>query len=82
MQPGGAQDLHPGTAFCYATPVFPSECLLDIERLHEQRAPFDELEAAVIRLALAHPGELHDDAVDALRYVIRFAKLQVVQNCD
>lgn len=58
------------------------EVRLDIDRLREQRAPFDELEASVVRLALAHPGELHDDAVDALRYVIRFAKLQTVRNRD
>lgn len=56
------------------------EVRLDIDRLREQRAPFDELEAAVVRLSLAHPGELHEDAVDALRYVIRFAKLQAVRN--
>ena len=60
-------------------PLAPEDCL-DIDRLRELRAPVDDLEAAVVRQSLAHPGELHDDAVDALRYVIRFAKLQVVRN--
>lgn len=55
---------------------------MDIDGMREQRAPFDELEASVVRLSLAHPGELHEDAVDALRYVIRFAKLQLVRNAQ
>lgn len=28
---------------------------------------------------MTHPGELHDDAVDAIRYVLRFAKLGLVR---
>ncbi len=53
---------------------------LDSPRLHAHRQPFEALEASVVALALKSPGDLHDDAVDALRYVIRFAKLGPVRN--
>ncbi len=46
------------------------------------RKPFDQLEDAAIRLALDAPDSLHSSAVDALRYVIRFAKLQRVRRED
>ncbi len=54
--------------------------MIDYAQTHEQRAPFEHLESALVRLALARPGELHDDAVDGLRYVIRFAKMYLVRN--
>lgn len=53
---------------------------MDLVHLHDQRQPFEDLETRLVRLALERPGELHDDAVDALRYVIRFAKLNLVRN--
>lgn len=55
---------------------------MDAERFQTLRAPFEEMEAAVVRLALARPGELHPSRVDALRYVLSFAKLQIIQNVD
>lgn len=55
---------------------------MDTERFLSLRAPFEEMEAAVVRLSLERPGELHASRVDALRYVIAFAKLQIVQNVD
>ncbi len=53
---------------------------MDLVHLHDQRKPFEDLETALVRLALKRPGDLHDDAVDVLRYVIRFAKLHLVRN--
>lgn len=53
---------------------------MDLVHLHEQRKPFEDLETALVRLAQKRPGDLHDDAVDALRYVIRFAKMHLVRN--
>lgn len=55
---------------------------LDTLALHAHRKPFDELEAAAIRLSLSHPGELHDDALDSIRYVLGFAKLTHVRRDD
>lgn len=40
------------------------------------------MEATVVRLAVALPGDLHEAAVDALRYVLRFAKLGEVRGHD
>ncbi len=54
--------------------------MTDLAHLHDQRQPFEDLESALVKLALDRPGELHDDAVDALRYVIRFAKMHQVRN--
>ena len=48
----------------------------------EIRKPFDDLEAAVVRSALAHPDEVGPHLVDALRYVLSFARLTVVRNRD
>ncbi len=55
---------------------------MDLDRFHELRQPFEEMDAAVVRMALARPGELHASRVDALRYVLSFARLQTVQNVD
>lgn len=55
---------------------------MDPERHLELRKPFEDLEAAALRLALARPGEVHDQTVDALRYVLSFAKLQIVRGAD
>ena len=33
-----------------------------------------------MRMAAARPGELHDDALSAIRYVVNFAKLLVVRD--
>lgn len=57
-----------------------SGAVIDLAALHEQRKPFEDLEGAIVRLALDRPGELHDDAVDALRYLVRFAKMHLVRN--
>jgi predicted acylesterase/phospholipase RssA len=43
--------------------------------LMEQRKPFEALERQVVERALKRPGELDGPVVDALRYVINFAKL-------
>ena len=56
--------------------------LMDVDRFREQRAPLEELDAAVVRLSLARPGEVHASQVEALRYVLSFARLQAVQNVD
>lgn len=53
---------------------------LDLDRLHDLRQPFEDLEEAVVKLATVRPGELHDEAVDAIRYVVRLAKLGPVRN--
>jgi predicted acylesterase/phospholipase RssA len=55
---------------------------MDLERFHQHRLPFEEMEAAVVRRIVARPGELHPARQNALRYVLSFAKLQVVQNRD
>ncbi len=55
---------------------------MDVDRIRSLRAPFEELEASVVRIALARPGELHPSRSDALRYVVSFAKLQLVRNRD
>ncbi|MSP56786.1 MAG: patatin-like phospholipase family protein [Myxococcales bacterium] len=54
--------------------------MTQLAHLHEQRRPFEDLESALVKLALQRPGDLHDDAVDALRYVIRFSKMHLVRN--
>ncbi len=48
----------------------------------EHRKPFEELEASAVRMSLARPGELHDDALSALRYVLSFAKLSTIRARD
>ncbi len=54
--------------------------MLDADRLLELRKPFEDLEASAVRMATARPGELHDDALSAIRYVLNFAKLLVVRD--
>lgn len=54
--------------------------MLDAERALELRKPFEEMEASAVRMAIERPGELHDDALAAIRYVLNFAKLSVVRN--
>ena len=56
------------------------ERMLDAERLLELRKPFEDLEASAVRMATERPGELHDEALSAIRYVINFAKMLVVRN--
>jgi predicted acylesterase/phospholipase RssA len=58
------------------------ERTLDAERLLELRKPFEDMEASAVRLATQRPGELHDDALSAIRYVLNFSKMLVVRNCD
>ncbi len=53
---------------------------MDVERFHQHRVPFEEMEAAVVRRILARPDELHPARQNALRYVLSFAKLQLVRN--
>ena len=55
---------------------------LTSEQLLAHRKPFDDMEGAAVRLALQHPGELHDDALDAIRYVLSFAKMHVIRRED
>ena len=56
--------------------------MLDAERLLELRKPFEDLEASAVRMAAARPGELHEDALSAIRYVLNFAKMLVVRGRD
>ena len=49
-------------------------------QLLEHRKPFEDLEEAVLERALAHPGEVADPVLAALRYVINFAKLTEVRD--
>lgn len=55
---------------------------MDADRWLEVRRPFDELDAAIVRLDLARPAEVHRQQVDALRYAVSFAKLQVLRGDD
>ncbi len=55
---------------------------MDPARLLELRKPVDDLEARVVRLNLARPGELAPELVDGLRYVLSFARLTLVRGCD
>jgi len=48
--------------------------------LRDHRRAFHDLEHEVIERVLARPGELTDELVDGLRYVINFAKLTVVRD--
>jgi predicted acylesterase/phospholipase RssA len=50
------------------------------ERQFEIRAPLDALEAEVVRRALADPEGAAPPLLDALRYVIGFARCTVVRN--
>lgn len=52
------------------------------EMMLEHRKPFEQMEDMVVRLSVASPDDLHSDAVDTLRYVLNFAKLQRVRNRD
>lgn len=54
----------------------------DAERWLEYRKPYEAMEDVVVRASLADPGDLHEGAVDALRYVLNFAKLRKVRNKD
>ena len=53
---------------------------MNVERHLEIRKPLDQLEEEVVRRALARPGEVSSSLVDALRYVISFARLTVIRN--
>lgn len=55
---------------------------MDIDRIHDARQPLEEMEARAIRLALAKPAEIPSNRVDALRYVLSFARLSLVRNED
>jgi hypothetical protein len=46
----------------------------------ELRSPVERLEAAVVRRDLAQPGSVSPDVLEALRYVLSFAKLTVIRN--
>ncbi len=48
----------------------------------EIKKPLDQLEAAVVRRQLAHPGDVSDELVAGLRYVLSFARLTEVRNID
>lgn len=52
----------------------------DTERWAAQRRPFDLLEAEVVKRALKHEDD--PEIVDALRYVISFARLTLVRNAE
>lgn len=55
---------------------------MDAARHLEIRKPLDELEQVVVRRDLARPGEVSPELVDALRYVLSFARLTTVRNRD
>jgi predicted acylesterase/phospholipase RssA len=48
--------------------------------LRDHRRAFHDLEQRVVERCLARPGELTDELVDGLRYVINFAKLTVLRD--
>ena len=48
----------------------------------EHRRPFEQMEDVLLRMSVAAPDDLHTDAVDTLRYILNFAKLQRVRNRD
>jgi len=54
----------------------------DPARWADRRRPFDALEAQVVRLHLANPDRDADHVVDALRYVLSFARLTTIRNRD
>lgn len=49
-------------------------------RLVERRRPFDRMESRIVRLHLDRPSAETDQVVDALRYVVSFARLTTVKN--
>ncbi|RME28249.1 MAG: patatin-like phospholipase family protein [Deltaproteobacteria bacterium] len=55
---------------------------MDAAQHLEVRRPLDQLEQEVVRRHLARPGEVGEHLVDALRYVLSFARLTVVRNRD
>ena len=55
---------------------------MDAVRHLELRKPLDELEQEVVRRDLARPGEVSDELVEALRYLLSFARLTEVRNVD
>lgn len=55
---------------------------MDAARHLEIRKPLDLLEQEVVRRDLAHPGEVSPELVEALRYVLSFARLTTVRNRD
>jgi hypothetical protein len=59
--------------------VIPASDAYDL-RLVERRRPFDLLESRIVRLHLAQPNADADKVVDALRYVVSFARLTTVKN--
>jgi len=54
----------------------------DTARWAERRRPFDRLEQRIVSLHVAHPDEVSQRVVDALRYVVSFARLTAVRNRD
>ncbi len=55
---------------------------LDTLRWAERRRPFDRLEARVVQLHLERPDDDAEPIVQALRYVISFARLTQVRNAE
>ncbi|MEC8424614.1 MAG: hypothetical protein VX000_12610, partial [Myxococcota bacterium] len=46
------------------------------------RKELDELESRSMRMHVARPDEVSEHLFDALRYVISFARLTEIRNCD
>lgn len=55
---------------------------MNVERHLQLRTPFDQLEAEVVRRYLSNEEGLGPTLVDALRYVISFARLTLVRASD
>ena len=73
-------ERHPQAGWCgYLEAV---TLLLDTERWAERRRPFDRLEARVVRLHLKRPDDDLEPVVQALRYVLSFARLTKVRNAE
>lgn len=53
-----------------------------IRRLKERRRPWDRLERRVVKLHLSHPDAVPDTLLDAVRYVISFARLTTIRNAS
>ncbi len=50
--------------------------------LRDHRRAYHDLEVAIIERTLSRPGEVTDEVVDGLRYVVNFAKLTVLRGPD
>ena len=53
---------------------------MKVESHLEIRSPIDQLESSLVRQDLKRPGAVPSDVVQALRYVLSFARMTTVRN--